>query len=114
MPSVEETTVSRFGWRARHGLRVLTTPHLWGEQIEFLRHGPSTSPDATALAVTFPASPWRPPPPGSGPYCNICGGAPDAFLGARHVEGQLCTRCGSNARDRFSFFCFTSRTPPAR
>jgi SAM-dependent methyltransferase len=114
MPAVEETTTSRLGRRARHGLRVLTTPRLWGEQIEYLRHGPGTAPATTAPAVSFPASPWRERPPGSEPYCNICGSIPVVFVGPRHVEGQLCPRCGSSARDRFSFFCFVSRTPRAR
>jgi len=113
MSAVEETTLSRFGRRARHGLRVLTTPRLWREQIEFLRHGPSPGAEP-APTVAFPASPWRPLPPGIGTYCNICGWEGDAFEGARHVEYQLCPRCGSSGRDRFSFFCFTARTPPAR
>ena len=113
MSVVEETTLSRFGRRARHGVRVLTTPSLWREQIEFLRHGPSPT-AAPTPDMTFPASPWRPVPPGTGAYCNICSWEGDRFDGARHVEGQLCPRCGSSARDRFSFFCFTNRTPKAR
>jgi SAM-dependent methyltransferase len=113
MPAVEETSASRFGRRARHGLRIVTTPRLWREEIEFLRRGPNAAaPPATD--VTFPASPWRTLPDGTGPYCNICGCRPVSFGGARHVEGQICPRCGSNARDRFSFFCFTTRTPPQR
>jgi SAM-dependent methyltransferase len=113
MPAVEETTRSRWVRRSRHAMRVATTPRLWREQIEFMRHGPS--PTAPAVpAVTFPASPWRDPPPGAGYYCNICGWHGDGFEGARHVEGQLCPRCGSNGRDRFLFFCFASRTPRRR
>jgi SAM-dependent methyltransferase len=111
--AVEETTLGRFGRRARHGLRIAVTPALWREQVEFLRHGPSpTAPPPSA--VTFPASPWRAIPPDATAYCNICAWQGDAFDGDRHVEGQLCPQCGSNARDRFLFACFTSRTPRRR
>jgi SAM-dependent methyltransferase len=113
MSVVEETTLSRFGRRARHGLRVLTTPALWREQVEFLRHGPSPS-AAPVPDAAFPASPWRRIPPGTGSYCNICAWEGERFDGPRHVEFQLCPRCGSSGRDRFSFFCFTMRTPRAR
>jgi SAM-dependent methyltransferase len=113
MPVVEETTRSRWVRRGRHGVRLATTPRLWREQIEFMRHGPSpTAPPASSL--TFPASPWRDSPPGSGGYCNICGWEGGAFDGPRHVESQLCPRCGSSGRDRFLFFCFVTRTPRRR
>jgi hypothetical protein len=113
MPAVEESTGARWVRRGRHAVRVATTPRLWREQIEYLRHGPSpTAPPSSDL--TFPASPWRAPPPGDGSYCNICGWEGVAFDGARHVEGQLCPRCGSSGRDRFLFFCFVSRTPRRR
>ncbi len=113
MPAVEETTRSRWVRRGRHAVRLATTPRLWREQIEYMRHGPSpTGPPTTDL--TFPASPWRDPPPGDGRYCNICGWEGAAFEGARHVESQLCPRCRSNGRDRFLFFCFVSRTPRRR
>jgi len=113
MSVVEETTLSRLGRRARHGLRLATTPSLWREQIEYLRHGPSPS-AAPPPTTAFPSSPWRPIPPGTGSYCNLCGWEGGAFGGPRHVEFQLCPRCGSSARDRFSFFCFTARTPRTR
>jgi SAM-dependent methyltransferase len=113
MPAVEESTGARWARRGRHAARVATTPRLWREQIEYLRHGPSPTAPA-AIDLTFPASPWRDPPPGDGPYCNICGWQGDAFFGARHVEGQLCPRCGSSGRDRFLFFCFATRTPRRR
>ena len=113
MPVVEETAASRWARRSRHAVRVATTPRLWREQVEYLRHGPSPS-APPPRAVTFPASPWRDPPPGDGHYCNICGWQGDSFAGARHVEGQLCPRCGSSGRDRFLFFCFVTRTPRRR
>ena len=113
MSAVEETTLTRLGRRARHGLRVLTTPALWREQVEFLRHGPSTE-APPAPAVAFPSSPWRSIPPGDDAYCNICAWEGPSFEGPVHVEFQLCPRCGSSGRDRFSFHCFTTRTPPAR
>jgi SAM-dependent methyltransferase len=113
MSAAEETMLRRFGRRGRHGLRVLTTPALWREQVRFLRHGPSP----TAVPphdARFPATPWRPLPPGDDHCCNVCTWQGDAFLGDRHVEAQLCPACGASARDRFSFLCFISRTPPAR
>ena len=112
MAPVEETAPRRLARRSRHALRVATSPRLWREQLEYWRHGPSES--APPPAVVFPASPWRPLPATSGAVCNLCGWQGDAFDGPRHVEFQLCPGCGSNGRDRFSFLCFTSRTPPAR
>jgi SAM-dependent methyltransferase len=113
MSVVEETTLGRLGRRARHGLRVLTTPALWREQVAYFRHGPSPS-AAPAPTVSFPASPWRPVPSDAAAYCNICGWEGVSFDGPRHVEFQLCPRCGSSGRDRFSFLCFVSRTPATR
>jgi hypothetical protein len=113
MSAVDESALGRFGRRARHGLRVVTTPALWREQVRFLRHGPSP----TAVPVhdaRFPPTPWRPLPTGAAAVCNICTWQGDAFLGDRHVEAQLCPACGASARDRFSFLCFIARTPPAR
>jgi len=103
----------RFGRRGRHGLRVLTTPALWREQVRFWRHGPSPT-AVPPQDARFPATPWRPLPPGDDHCCNVCTWQGDAFLGDRHVEAQLCPACGASARDRFSFLCFTTRTPPAR
>ena len=114
MPAVEETTLRRFGRRARSGVRR-------ADDARPVARARSSS-SATARAPrrprrptrAFPATPWRPIPPGDDAYCNICGWQGDAFEGDRHVEGQLCPRCGSSGRDRFSFFCFVDRTPPAR
>ncbi|MCX7621248.1 MAG: class I SAM-dependent methyltransferase [Acidimicrobiales bacterium] len=44
-------------------------------------------------------------------HCNVCYWEGDTFGGPHHVEYQLCPACGSNARDRFLFHCFTLRTP---
>jgi SAM-dependent methyltransferase len=113
MSAVDETTLGRLGRRARYGMRMLTSPSLLRAQLDYLRHGPSPTAEPPPEAP-FPSSPWRAIPPGDDAYCNICAWRGDAFLGDRHVESQLCPRCHSNGRDRFSFFCFTSRTPPAR
>src|SRR5262249_12745528 len=113
MSAVGETRFRRVGRRARHGLRVLTTAAPWREQVRCLRHGPS--PTAVPLHdARYPSTPWRPLPSGDGPCCNVCTWRGEAFLGDRHVEAQLCPACGSSARDRFSFYCFISRTPPSR
>lgn len=45
--------------------------------------------------------------------CNICGWTGDSFDGVEHSEAARCAGCGGIARDRFLFFCFTSRMPPA-
>ena len=41
--------------------------------------------------------------------CNICWWQGSSFLGVSHSEGAACPDCGSIARDRFLFLCFTSR-----
>jgi SAM-dependent methyltransferase len=46
--------------------------------------------------------------------CNICGWHGDSFVGEFHSESAVCTVCGSVARDRFVYHCFTSLTPPVR
>jgi len=46
--------------------------------------------------------------------CNVCGWSGDRFIGGEHSEAARCHDCGSIARDRFLFYCFVSRTPPAR
>jgi SAM-dependent methyltransferase len=43
--------------------------------------------------------------------CNICGWHGDAFASGFHSEGALCPSCGSIARDRFLYWCWTRRTP---
>jgi hypothetical protein len=50
-------------------------------------------------------------PRSAGTWCNICGWAGDGFEGDAHSESARCPICGSIARDRFLFWCFTSRTP---
>jgi SAM-dependent methyltransferase len=42
--------------------------------------------------------------------CNICGWHGDAFDGVAHSESALCPRCGSIARDRFLYHCWTTRS----
>jgi SAM-dependent methyltransferase len=106
--------VSGLSRRARHGVRLLLTPSLWGEELEYLRHGPSPDAPAVEATIAFPDTPRHAAPPGTGPYCNICGWEGAGFDGDRHVEGQLCPRCRSNGRDRFLFHCFVARTPPQR
>ncbi len=43
--------------------------------------------------------------------CNICGWQGEAFASGFHSEGALCPCCGSIARDRFLYWCWTHRTP---
>ena len=62
-------------------------------------------------------SPWAPAGrevAASTAWCNICRWAGDACEGAAHCESARCPRCGSIARDRFLFWCFTRRTPLRR
>lgn len=42
--------------------------------------------------------------------CNICGWHGTAFASGFHSEGALCPHCGSIARDRFLYWCWTRRT----
>ena len=42
--------------------------------------------------------------------CNICGWHGGSFLSGFHSEGALCPSCGSIARDRFLYWCWTHRT----
>lgn len=46
--------------------------------------------------------------------CNICGWHGDEFVGGYHSEGALCPHCGSIARDRFLYWCWTNRMGYAR
>lgn len=41
--------------------------------------------------------------------CNICGWAGRGFEGVAHSESALCPVCGSIARDRFLYWCWTKR-----
>jgi SAM-dependent methyltransferase len=43
--------------------------------------------------------------------CNICGWHGDSFGGGYHSESAVCPVCGSIARDRFLYWCWTRRTP---
>lgn len=43
--------------------------------------------------------------------CNVCGWRGVAFDGVEHCESQLCPVCGSIARDRFLYWCWTRTTP---
>ena len=43
--------------------------------------------------------------------CNVCGWRGRGFTGIEHSESALCPVCGSIARDRFLYWCWTSRTP---
>lgn len=45
--------------------------------------------------------------------CNICGWHGRDFQGPRHSEFAVCPGCGSIARDRFLYHCWTTRTPYA-
>ena len=42
--------------------------------------------------------------------CNVCGRRGRGFEGVAHSESALCTVCGSIARDRFLYWCWTTRT----
>lgn len=42
--------------------------------------------------------------------CNICGWRGRGFEGVAHSESALCPVCGSIARDRFLYWCWTKRT----
>ncbi|HVQ96390.1 MAG TPA: class I SAM-dependent methyltransferase [Mycobacteriales bacterium] len=42
--------------------------------------------------------------------CNICGWHGTEFASGYHSEGALCPCCGSIARDRFLYWCWTHRT----
>lgn len=41
--------------------------------------------------------------------CNICGWRERGFEGVEHSESALCPVCGSIARDRFLYWCWTKR-----
>ena len=43
--------------------------------------------------------------------CNICGWHGAEFAGPPHSEMANCPSCGSIARDRFLFWCWTARIP---
>lgn len=43
--------------------------------------------------------------------CNICGWHGESFASPFHSEGALCQCCGSIARDRFLYWCWTHQTP---
>jgi SAM-dependent methyltransferase len=43
--------------------------------------------------------------------CNVCGWHGPDFAGPPHSEMANCPNCGSIARDRFLFWCWTHRVP---
>jgi SAM-dependent methyltransferase len=43
--------------------------------------------------------------------CNVCGWRGQAFRGTAHCESAVCPVCGSIGRDRFLYWCWTTRTP---
>lgn len=43
--------------------------------------------------------------------CNVCGWRGRGFEGVEHSESALCPICGSIARDRFLYWCWTQRVP---
>jgi SAM-dependent methyltransferase len=94
--------------RLSHLARVATTPRLWGEQVRYWQVGRSDPSD-------FPRSPWAVKLDADvAVLCNVCGWTGEAFEGARHVESQLCPRCGSNGRDRFLFLALQRRVDGRR
>lgn len=46
--------------------------------------------------------------------CNICGWYGSRFEGVLHSESATCPGCGSIARDRFLYRCWTCRVPYSR
>jgi hypothetical protein len=56
--------------------------------------------------------PWRSPGANWAAVCNICGWNGTHFEGPYHSEFAACPYCGSVARDRYQYRCFTSRTSP--
>ena len=46
--------------------------------------------------------------------CNICGWHGATFAGPPHSEMANCPSCGSIARDRFLYWCWTHRVPYGR
>src|SRR6478672_9114927 len=46
--------------------------------------------------------------------CNICGWHGATFAGPPHSEMANCPCCGSIARDRFLYWCWTHRLPYGR
>jgi SAM-dependent methyltransferase len=42
--------------------------------------------------------------------CNICGWHGNSFDGVAHSESAVCLRCGSIARDRYLYHCWTTRS----
>lgn len=90
-------------------------PEPLADRLRALRPGASR-PAPPASWVDAAPNPWAPPGPeerAAPVRCNLCRWSGPAFLGGAHSEAAACPRCGSVARDRFLFWCFVQRTPPA-
>jgi SAM-dependent methyltransferase len=88
--------------RLTHVAKVATSPRLWREQLDYWKKRSATD--------KYPRSPWALSlASAAAALCNVCGWTGAAFGGPRHVEGQLCPRCGSNGRDRFLFLAMQSQ-----
>jgi SAM-dependent methyltransferase len=61
--------------------------------------------------ATWPEAAKRTKLLGAKVTCNLCGWRGVAFDGVEHCESALCPVCGSIARDRFLYFCWTERVP---
>ena len=80
------------------------------------RSGPAPAPAGPRWADGAP-SPWAPATAAelaAPAWCNVCRWTGPAFEGPAHCEAARCPTCGSIARDRFLFWCFTRRTPLRR
>jgi Methyltransferase domain len=90
-------------------------PDPLADRLRHLRRGAEGQAGEVSWADGAP-NPWAPDRPevrAAPAACNLCRWHGDAFLGEAHPEAAACPRCGSMARDRFLFWCFVRRTPPA-
>lgn len=74
----------------------------WAAKQERAAHGdPRSEPWESAIRASDPSTDRR--------VCNICGWHGADFDGTAHSEMAGCPSCGSIARDRFLFWCWTHR-----